>query len=393
MLTRQGGIVAAASIALVVLGRLLGIFELFLLGTGGAALVLGAAAAVALARVHLDVARDLRPPRVHAGSTSTVELRIHNRGTRRAPVVQLRDSVEGIARTATVVLGPLAPDQRVAAAYSLPTARRGVLRVGPLEVRISDPFGLAALSTPGAPATDLTVWPQVEHVLPPGRTAGDDVDVAADHPNPLSATGEEFYALRPYIDGDDLRRVHWRASAKRDDLVVRQEERLLQGRATVVLDVRSHAFRAENFERAVSAAASIVLACSRDGFLVRLVTTAGHDSGFGTGGDHVGAILEHLAVVDLSDLGHLATLLASLSRPGGNRGALAVLTGDGDGDPATAAAGLDPSTSAGRTTTIVSFAGGASPGAGHPTIVVVDESTTFASAWNRAMAPPSPVPG
>lgn len=390
MLTRQGAIVAAFSIALVVLGRLLGIFELFLLGAGGAALVVGAAAAVGITRVHIDVARELRPPRVHAGSPSTVELRIHNRATKRTPVVQLRDAVEVIDRTATVVLGPLAGGQRVAAAYSLPTERRGVMQVGPLEVRISDPFGLANLSAQGAPATDLTVWPTVERVLAPARTAGDDVDVAADHPNPLSATGEEFYALRPYTDGDDLRRVHWRASAKRDDLVVRQEERLLQGRATVVLDARIGAFRGETFERAVSAAASIVLACSRDGFLVRLVTTAGHDSGFGTGGDHVDAILEHLAVVEVLDLGHLATLLASVSRPsGGNRGALAVLTGDGD--PAGAAAGLGSSALAGRTTTIVSFASGSAARSGDHSALVVDDSTTFASEWNRAMSMSSPV--
>ena len=396
MLTRQGALVTAVSIGLIISGRLFGIFELFLMGAGGAALVAGAATSVGLTRLHLDVDRRLRPARIHAGNAATVELRVRNRGRRRTPLLQLRDAVDGIGRTASVVLAPLAPDQTVAAAYSLPGERRGVLRVGPLEVRITDPFGLAALSTPGAPVTDLTVWPAVDQVLALPQTSGDHTDVAADHPSSLSATGDDFYALRPYADGDDLRRVHWRASAKRDDLVVRQDEQLLQGRATMVLDTRTGAYEGDSFERAVSAAASVVVACAQRGFLVRLVTTAGYDSGFGSGGDHVGTVLEHLAVVKVCDLGHLGTLTGSLVRSHG-RGALAVLTGDG---PAARAPIAAPGAVAerGPAPAVVVFSTGTGadtrPGAGGPGrgSIMVDEATSFARAWNRAMAPSAAVP-
>ena len=57
-------------------------------------------------------------------------------------------------------------------------------------------------------------------------------------PERLGRSGDEFYSLRPYVVGDDLRRVHWPSTARRDELIVRQDERHWQGRTTVLLDVR-----------------------------------------------------------------------------------------------------------------------------------------------------------
>lgn len=275
MLTRQGGLVTAGSIALVLAGRLFGIFELFVVGAAGVALVVGAAVVVALTRLRLDVSRDLRPPRAHAGSLGTVELRVHNAGRGRSPMLQLRDAVGAEGRSASVVLAPLDPDGTVTATYSLAAERRGILAVGPLEVRIGDPFGLAAVSAPAAPVTELTVWPAVEEVLPLPPVSGDEHRDGVGLALARSSTVEDFYALRDYAEGDDLRRVHWRATAKRDDLVVRQDEMPRRSRATVVLDTRAGAHRDDTFERAVSAAASVVLACARAGLLSRLMTPAG----------------------------------------------------------------------------------------------------------------------
>ncbi len=391
MLTRQGALVTAASFALVVCGRLFGIFELFLLGAGGAALVVGAAVVVGLTRVHLNVARELRPARVHAGIPATVELRIHNRGERRTPLLQLRDAVGGFSRTASVVLAPLAPGQTVAAGYSLPTEGRGILSIGPLELRIADPFGLTSLSTPGAPVTELTVWPAVERVLAPPHSSGQDHD--ASRGGTLSVSSDEFYALRSYADGDDMRRVHWRASAKRDELVVRQDEQPWQGQTTVVLDARTATYRENTFERAVSAAASIVEACHRQGVLVRLVTTASFDSGFGSGRGHIDTIMEHLAVVELRPLGHLATLVSTVARPGsGNGGPLVVLTGDGAESTHLPAGGRSRQAGPSWPTTVVTFvtAIGRGPSTGGRRSVEVDDATSFAAAWNRALAASQP---
>jgi uncharacterized protein (DUF58 family) len=95
----------------------------------------------------------------------------------------------------------------------------------------------------------------------------------------LQTGGDEFHSLRPYVIGDDLRRVHWPSTARRDELTVRQDERHQQGRTTVLLDVRRAVHTDESFERAVSAAASLLVAAVRRGDEVRLVATDRTDSG------------------------------------------------------------------------------------------------------------------
>ncbi|HVM51923.1 MAG TPA: DUF58 domain-containing protein [Acidimicrobiales bacterium] len=326
MLTTTGWGVAVGSMALVVVGRMLGIFELFLLGAGGSALVVAAAVRVATLRLRVEVTRELHPARVHAGTPSRVELRVRNRSDRRTPVLTLRDPV-GRGRTARVVLAPLGRVEAVRAAYRLPTERRGLLRVGPMAIEVRDPFGLASSATEGAGVTELTVWPAVDDVLPLPHTTGDDPLAGADHPNALASHGDDFYALRPYVVGDDLRRVHWKSSARSQELLVRQDEMPWQGRATVILDSRRGSHSEESFERAVSAAASVILACARRHFLVRLVTTAGDDTQFGAGGAHVENLLERLSTIALTEEGRLLAVLTALRRAGSGGALVAMLGG------------------------------------------------------------------
>jgi uncharacterized protein (DUF58 family) len=382
VITRPGWLVVAGSAVVVLAGRLLGIRELFVVGAAGIALVVVCAVAVGLTRLRLEVSRELHPPRVHAGSPSRVELQVRNAGRRRTPLLVLRDPV-GPGRAATVVLAPLPAGGTARAAYRLPTERRGILRIGPLTVAVGDPFGLAAVSTPAAPVAELTVWPAVEPLRPLPHTQGDDPHGGADHPNALSSTGDDFHALRPYVVGDDLRRVHWPSTARRDELVVRQDELPWQGRATVLLDDRRGSHTPETFERAVSAAASIVFACSSRQFLLRLLTTGGHDSGFGAGAAHVEAIMERLAVVATTDSSHLASTVRLLQRPG-NGGAVAVLLGGARAADVEAAGRLRRSY--GHVVAVAFTAGrllGPPPAARD--LLVVEPDTAFGPAWDRAL--------
>lgn len=311
--------------ALVVAGRLLGSTELFVLGAVAGALVLGAALFTGLVRLRVDVARELHPPRVHAGSPSRVDLRVENLGTRRSPVLNLRDEVSG-TRGAELTVGPLPPGGVARAAYRLPTDRRGVLRIGPLSVVFGDPFGFTRLVMPASGTSELTVYPHVDEVPPIPQTTGNDPLAGAEHPNALGRTGEDFYALRHYVVGDDLRRVHWPATARHDELMVRQDELPWQGRATVVLDVRSSTHTAESLEVAVSAAASLVTASARREDLIRLVGSDGTDSGFAAGQSHIEAILEYLAGVEASPDLTYPRVLDRLSR-GQTGGALVAVLG------------------------------------------------------------------
>ena len=382
MLTRHGWSVACGAVGLVVAGRLLGIYELFLVGAGCAALVVVSAVTVGMRKLRLDISRDLHPRRVHAGSGSKVELRVRNIGRRRTPLLALRDPV-GPSQTAKVLLAPLGTGASVQAAYRLPTERRGILRVGPLDVQITDPFGLAALSTPGAPATDLTIYPAIDAIPALPHTQGDDPHGGADHPNALSSSGEDFYALREYQIGDDLRRVHWRATARHDELMVRQDEMPWQGRATVLLDVRRTAHTDATLERAVSAAASIVVACRQRKFLVRVVASDGSDSGFAGDASHLDAIMERLATIEPSDSARFPGILATLGRSAGAGSLVAVLGGRARGD----AEVLERlRRSFGTLTTVVFVSGRDRDQLSVPArTIVVDDDASFPEAWSRAL--------
>ncbi|MGH9184682.1 MAG: DUF58 domain-containing protein [Acidimicrobiales bacterium] len=389
MLTRQGWLVTAGAVVLVAAGRLLGVFELFVLGVAAAALVGLTFAVVLLVRLRLEVARHLSPPRVHAGTPSRVELRLRNRGERSTPVLRLFDPVSG-TRGADLHLAPLEPLGTAQAAYRLPTDRRGIIRVGPLEVVVDDPFGLASVRTIAAPRTELTVYPRIDAIVPVPYTSGHDPHAGAEHPTALGRTGEDFYALRQYVLGDDIRRVHWPSTARRDELMVRQDELPWQGRVVVLLDVRRSTHTAASLELAVSAAASVVTASWQRQDLVRMLSTDGADSGFAAGTAHVEAIMEHLATVQATPGGTFKGMVESFSQSRRGGGGLVAVVADVTEPELTALARLRASFGS---VTIVQFdrsswdraAPAPAVAPSLPGLVKVTGQVAFADAWNRAM--------
>jgi uncharacterized protein (DUF58 family) len=383
LFTRRGWALAAGSVLMAVAGRLLGVVELYVLASGGALLV--AAAMVLTARSFaLDATRHLHPPRVHAGDDSRVELVIRNRGRSRSPVLALCDTLgEGDrrgagrgtqTRRARFLLPPLNAGQVDRASYRLPTEKRGVFRIGPLEASVTDPFGLAVRTQRVAPVAELVVYPHVDPILPLPHTAGGDQMATASHPTAVGPSGYDFYALRGYQIGDDLRRVHWPSTARRDELMIRQQELPWQGRATVMLDTRRR-FHTE-------AAASILTACWRDGSPVRLVSTDGADSRFGTGQAHVEALLSRLAFAAPHDEDHLDRVLAAPSTAGS---VAVVATADvpvDDLERLRALAGR----AGGFTTVIVDGTLRRSPPVSGA-VVRMTATSPFPEAWNAVVAP------
>jgi uncharacterized protein (DUF58 family) len=308
--------------ALLAAGRLVGISELYVFGAAALILVLVAAFYVHLTRLDLEVDRRAYPARVYAGNTSRVEIRLRNLRLRTTPTLRLRDPVSG-TEGAELLVPPLDRRATAAVTYRLPTERRGLHRIGPLQITMADPFGLVGSSTTGADRIEVTVYPRVDDVLPVPFTLGHDPLAGSLQPHALGRAGDDFYALRPYVVGDDLRHIHWPSTARHDELLVRQQEQPWQGRTTVLLDVRRSAQDVETLEVAVSAVASIVTAnCDRHD-LVRLVSTDGTDSGFAVGRSHLEAMLEHLAVVEATGAASLRAMLDLLHRDAG--GALVVV--------------------------------------------------------------------
>jgi uncharacterized protein (DUF58 family) len=315
-----------AGVVLVFVGRIFAVTELYVAGAALILLPLASLIYVRMTQLRLRIGRVVSPTRVHSGDLARVEVRARNAHNRPTPVLRLRDPVGG-TRGAELSLAPLSNGEVARAAYRLPTARRGLVRIGPLEVDIVDPLGLARRSAIGAPRLDLTVYPHVEVISAP-KGGGERDPHGSTVQNTLSRQGDEFYGLREYVVGDDLRHVHWASSARFGDLMIRQDETPWQDRTTVLLDVRRSAHTEQTFEAAVSAAASIVTAAGIGRHFVRFLSTAGIDSGFGAGEAHVEAILEHLAVVETWSLGTLREVLVGLRR-GPRGGAMVGVLGRG----------------------------------------------------------------
>ena len=212
-------------------------------------------------------------------------------------MLTVRDPFDRGRRQARFLLGPLRPDTSSRAAYRLPTERRGVFEIGPLEITNTDSFGLASTRQVVAPATELTVYPALDAIVPLPQTQGHDPLAGADHPTALGVAGEDFYALRAYEVGDDLRRVHWPSTARHDELMIRQDEMPWQGRATVLLDTRrapttalAGGGRTRRRERGERVLASGFPRSARDHRRRRLELRRGRPA-------HVEAIMERLAIV------------------------------------------------------------------------------------------------
>lgn len=325
MLSATGWGTLAGGVALTAIGYALGYGEAAALGV---TCVLAVTVAVlwTLPAPVLGAERRIAPSRVGRGDPAEGVLVLTNTGGRTRQGLRVTDRCGD--RDITVDVPPLRPGTSHEVRYALPTARRGRVPVGPLRLERTDPLGLAHRPLPyGAPDT-LLVRPRIcpLPVLPSGQShhvEGPDSDTADNG----SLT---FHTLREYVLGDDLRRVHWRSTARTGTLMVRQMVDVSLPHTTLVLDTRQRAYASEDdFELAVDCAASVAYAAARSHFPVRLVSEAGpvlHTEGSGSDGE---ALLDRLADVRRSELTSVAAAFDGLANHRGG-GALVVVTGTGD---------------------------------------------------------------
>jgi len=279
VLSTRGRCLIAAGIATAACAVPLAERDLLRVGAFAAVLPLLALLLALATRRTVRVQRTLSSHRLPVGAAATVTLQVTGGAT--VGPLELVD-------TAPDAAGPAAPPRFVvpsrtrgtaaAVHYRLHPVRRGVHRIGPLVAYGTDPLGLAdfARTVPGTQR--LLVLPRtvplrgVPHAL--GSSDGAHGAGAAG-----SGQGRSDVLVRPYRSGDELRRVHWRSTARHDELMVRLEERPWRGGVTVLLDRRSGAHRghgpAASLEWAVTFAASACVHLIDRGEPVGLVTEDG----------------------------------------------------------------------------------------------------------------------
>lgn len=321
--TRAGIGLTIVAIGCFVLGRLFGTTEMFYLAAICLLALVFAVIYTATARLDLTVSRTANPSRLRAGAPARIDLELSNRGRRRTPVLRVQDHVQN-STGASLLLAPIKTSQSVA--YRLPTRRRGRLDVGPLDLTLGDPLGLTSSTVRASDQVTLIVHPTLLDLGVLHARAGHDPTADQQPIRALASGGDEFFALRPYVVGDELRRVHWRASARTGELVVKQEERPRTGRVTVVLDRRRSVYDEDGFERAVSAALSALHAGWRGDDALRFLTSASPGFTDIRSRGELDAVDEQLAMVTSTESASLVRTIDEITRVG-RGGTLILITG------------------------------------------------------------------
>ncbi|MFD3869637.1 DUF58 domain-containing protein [Streptomyces sp. NPDC058623] len=313
-LTTRGRSFLAAGAAAAACAYVLGQSQLLRVGLLLVVLPLICVLALHCTRHRVSGSRRLTPSRVPAGGEARVQLRMENVSRVPTGLLMLQDRVPYVlGPRPRFVLDRVEASGRREVSYRVRSDLRGRYPLGPLQLRLTDPFGLVELTRSFSAYDTLTVVPRTEP-LPPVRMTGEANGYGDGARRSLALAGDDDVIPRTYRRGDDLRRVHWRSTARYGELMVRREEQPQRSKATVLLDTRRRAYEGAGpdsaFEWAVSAAASTLLHVLEQGFSARLLTdtgdcAGGEGGGFSAGGQEsaeaAGLMMDTLAVVGHSD--------------------------------------------------------------------------------------------
>jgi len=349
-LTVRGRAFLSSGIASLVCGMLLGYPALIRIAVLLIALPVMAMGSIAGSRYRIACQRSLEPARVTVGSMAQIRLRLENTSRLPSAPLLVEDQVPyAFGARPRFILRRIQPGAARTVIYRVRSDNRGRFPIGPLSLHSADPLGMFELTRSFTTRHQLTVAPRTEALAQitlgtvwSGRGEG--------HAAHTAAAGEDDVGVREYRHGDELRRIHWRATAHRGEIMVRREEQTWHSRATILLDSRSGAHRGEgpgsSYEWAVSAAASTASYLLRNGYTVHLSTGVGtapvlvetedfmletlalvqpvHTSSLRIGPDAGDEISESLVIAFLGELGDLDTTHLARAKPAG-AGALAFL--------------------------------------------------------------------
>lgn len=267
VLTGWGWSLIAVVVVSGALASALGWSELVLFSIGALVLLVTAVPWILRGRgVRVDL--QLSEPRVAVGSQAFAVLTARRSGRLSMPhTVEVKlgnDIIE-------VALPRLARGQSNEIRLPIDTSKRGRVTVGPVRIAHTDPLGILERLTVLSLAQTLMVHPRVVRV--PATSSGLVKDLEGEPSQDLTADDVAFHSLREYQPGDDRRLVHWRTSARYGSLLVRQFEPSRRSDTLVCLTTSPNEIGAENFELALSVAATIGVAAMMERRSIRILAS------------------------------------------------------------------------------------------------------------------------
>ena len=227
-------------------------------------------------RVEVELDRRIVPSESFGEEDILVSLRVKNNGTETLGNVEVEEVLPRQIKPekgTNTLHATLRPDETINLSFEFHNPGRGHYPIGPLTVRVSDVFGLYL--------TEKRLGPDVLAVMPkPERVRG--TELRPRHlgpwsgiiPSRTSGMGTEFYSLRGYTPGDDLKRINWKASARANRLIINELEAERTTDVMVALDTDVTFYESSEkdlFEQSISGAASMGSLLLRQGNRVGLI--------------------------------------------------------------------------------------------------------------------------
>lgn len=192
------------------------------------------------------------------------------------------------ARSIPVRVGRIDPKGQIVTSYALPKSTRGEYLLGPLRFEQADVFGLWRKTRQFDEVETILVRPKIHNLL--GDATGRHQQAPSRTVNPALSSSIAFDRLRAYVVGDDLRRVHWKTSARAGELMVRETLDEIVDDILIVIDDKTDDLDANRskpqtnptelelnqaYEDLVEIAASLAMYAAQVGQRARIRTSSG----------------------------------------------------------------------------------------------------------------------
>ena len=228
-------------------------------------------------RLSVKTSRILYPDRSLGDEDVEITLRVQNNSNQTFGNVYLDDIIpEPLAiKSGTKALAvSVKPGEPFENRYKISAPKRGVYVLGPLSASVSDIMGFRELIQQIGNTDELIVLPRIEEVGILNLKATRLSPWPGQIPSRKVGSGSEFFELSPYVPGDELRRVNWKASAKMGKLVTNEYEGEQATDVLVLLDcsqeIQAELLNFDAVEFEVNLAASLCSQLIRQGNRVGL---------------------------------------------------------------------------------------------------------------------------
>lgn len=279
LLTPRGKMLLLIGVSTVVASMLLGQRDVLWLGLLLVLLPAISLLLIARTRLRLTCERGFDHGEMPIGETMEATLALEKRGNLPAGLLLFEEHIPpALGKRPRFGVNNVSGSWRRDVSYPLEGKQRGRYQIGPLLVRSRDAFNLVKFDRQFTATSEVLVTPRIHHLGTMANVTGGGSS-GETRPQRLGMIGSDDVLIREYRQGDDVRRIHWRSTARRGELMVRREEQAWDPSVTLVLDSRATAHggpgRESSFEYAVSCAASVALHFLDHGFNVDLFDAGG----------------------------------------------------------------------------------------------------------------------